>query len=164
MIRAFDLEKKIELGTALDGEGSINEIAATKTHVLVASDSGAVSIWRLKDWAKLHTMRGPKSGVMTIALHPSERMALTGSKSGKLTLWNLVKGRVAFQTKLGRRIDSVQWSPCGSFYAVLSHQSLILTAVGENAKHEGEEYQHTGQLAAMAFTGTPQVVVAMGER
>lgn len=162
MIRVFDIAKKMEMGTLLDGEGSINEVAATHSHVLVASDSGAITIWRAKDWAKLHTMKGPKSGVVSVSLHPTDRMALTGSKNGKLYLWNLVKGRASFQTKLGRRIDNVKWSPCGLFYAVLSHQTILVTPVSENVKHEAEPLTHTQQFTCMAFCGSSQVIIAVG--
>ena len=41
MIRVFDLDKKVELGTVLDGEGSINALEAAQSHVLSASANGA---------------------------------------------------------------------------------------------------------------------------
>ncbi len=160
MIRVFDLANKVELGTVLDGEGSINALEATQNHVLSSSANGSISIWRVKDWAKLHTLKGPKSGLLTLSMHPSQRMVLAGSKSGKLTLWNLVKGRVAFTTRLGQTVEEVQWAPCGLFYAVRLQKEILVSAVGENVKHEGEVLKHHTQLTSFAFAGCSQVLLA----
>lgn len=160
MVRVFDLASKVELGTVLDGEGSINALAPAQNHVLSASANGSISIWRVKDWAKLHTLKGPKSGVLTLSLHPSQRMVLAGSKSGKLTLWNLVKGRVAYTTRMGQTVEEVQWAPCGLFYAVRMLKEVVISAVGENAKHEGEALKHDAQLTSCTFAGCSQVLLA----
>ena len=162
MIRIFDLQNRVELGTLLDGEGSINTLAPCQTHILTGSSNGSISIWRVKDYAKLHTLKGPKSGILSLSLHPSERIALAGSKSGKLTLWNLVKGRIAFTTRLGKTVEEVQWSPCGLYYAVRLDREILVSAAGENAKHEGETLTHDTQLTSMTYSHLSEVLFAAG--
>ena len=71
------------------------------THCLVGFSEGKLAIFKKRDWSVQHVLPGHDGGVACIAVHPSGKMALTGGESdGKLKLWDLTKGRLAFVSKI----------------------------------------------------------------
>ncbi|KAL7571728.1 hypothetical protein ACA910_002827 [Epithemia clementina (nom. ined.)] len=71
------------------------------THCIVGFSEGKLAIYKKKDWSVQHLLAGHDGGVACIAVHPSGKMALTGGESdGKLKLWDLTKGRLAFVAKI----------------------------------------------------------------
>lgn len=106
------------------------------THCILGFSNGKIIIYKKRDWSVQHVLAGHDGGVGSLAVHPSGKLALSGGVSdGKLKLWDLTKGRLAFVNKIdpassrdGRTrydpIDSIVWSKEGDFYA-LSHGSHI---------------------------------------
>jgi protein MAK11 len=130
-IKLYNLKTRTERGELFQHKGSITALAFFKSsHLLSASADGMVCIWRTHDWLCLHVLGGHKDAVTCLALHPSGRMALSGSKDRTLRLWNLVEGRCAYITKptfpKGAVIERVEWSPSGSFYAMAAGGTLHL--------------------------------------
>lgn len=130
-IKLFNLKTRTERGELFQHKGSITALAFYKSsHLLSASVDGTVCIWRTHDWLCLHVLGGHKDAVTCLALHPSGRMALSGSKDRTLRLWNLVEGRCAYITKPTfpkvAVIDRIEWSPSGSFYAMVAAGTLHL--------------------------------------
>eukprot|EP00522_Entomoneis_paludosa_P009470 CAMPEP_0172441572 /NCGR_PEP_ID=MMETSP1065-20121228/2116_1 /TAXON_ID=265537 /ORGANISM="Amphiprora paludosa, Strain CCMP125" /LENGTH=488 /DNA_ID=CAMNT_0013191025 /DNA_START=31 /DNA_END=1497 /DNA_ORIENTATION=- len=71
------------------------------THCLVGFSEGKLVIYKKRDWSVQHVLAGHEGGVACISVHPSGKMALTGGESdGKLKLWDLTKGRLAFVSKI----------------------------------------------------------------
>ena len=90
-----------------------------QNHCLVAFSEGQIVIYKKRDWSVQHVLKGHEGGVSSIAVHPSGKMALTGgSRDGKLKLWDLTKGRLAFSTKIASKesIDTVVWASDGASY------------------------------------------------
>lgn len=90
-----------------------------QNHCLVGFSEGQIVIYKKRDWSVQHVFKGHEGGVSSIAVHPSGKMALTGgSKDGKLKLWDLTKGRLAFTTKIASKesIDTVVWASDGASY------------------------------------------------
>lgn len=99
---------------------------------------GKLCIYKKRDWSVQHVLSGHDGGVSALAVHPSGKLALSGGVSdGKLKLWDLTKGRLAFCYKLeparmiGQKakfdsISSITWSTDddGAHYA-LSHGSHV---------------------------------------
>jgi len=100
------------------------------THCIVGFSGGKVAIYKKRDWSVQHVLAGHDGGVGAMAVHPTGKLALTGGMSdGKVKLWDLTKGRLAFviktnpaSTRGGRTkydpVSSIVWSQDGNFYAL----------------------------------------------
>lgn len=106
------------------------------THCLVGFSHGKMCIYKKRDWSVQHVLAGHEGGVGAMAVHPSGKLALSGGiTDGKLKLWDLTKGRLAFVNKIdpastqgGKAkydpVSSLVWSKDGEFYA-MSHGPRI---------------------------------------
>ena len=101
------------------------------THCIVGFTSGKICIYKKRDWSVQHVLAGHENGVSSVAVHPTGKLALSaGVSDGKLKLWDLTKGRLAFVNKIkpssqmggSTRYDAVSslvWSTEGDFYRYL---------------------------------------------
>ena len=140
-INIYSLEKKMqsgELKTPSDlGTPTCSSFAPpndpSPTHALVGLSSGKIVIYRKKDWSVQHILAcHDDKGVTAIAVHPSGKMALTGGKDGKICLWDLMRGKLAFVHKLdsGSRktkitVNHIIWSDDGKRFAYCTHEGNI---------------------------------------
>lgn len=82
-------------------ESTSEEPPQGSTHCLVGFSEGKLVIYKKRDWSVQHVLAGHEGGISCVAVHPSGKMALTGGQSdGKLKLWDLTKGRLAFVSKI----------------------------------------------------------------
>lgn len=103
---------------------------AHPTHVLIGLSTGKIVIYRKKDWSIQHILAcHDEKGVNSIAVHPSGKMALSGGNDGKICLWDLMRGRLAFVTKVGdtkkgrkSTINDIIWSDDGKRYGYCTHE------------------------------------------
>ena len=96
------------------------------THCLMGFAGGKLALYKKRDWSVQHVLAGHDGGVSALAIHPSGKLALTGGiTDGKVKLWDLTKGRLAYVTKIqstgvkARKFESVSsivWSQDGSLY------------------------------------------------
>ena len=71
------------------------------THCLVGFSEGKLVIYKKRDYSVQHVLAGHDGGISCIAVHPTGKLALSGGESdGKLKLWDLTKGRLAFVSKI----------------------------------------------------------------
>ena len=103
--------------------------AAPSTHCVVGFAGGKITLYKKRDWSLQHVLAGHDGGVSALGVHPSGKLALSGGQSdGKLKLWDLTKGRLAYASKLtptstrgGRSffdpVVSIIWSQDGDAYA-----------------------------------------------
>jgi WD40 repeat protein len=109
---------------------------------------GKLVIYKKRDWSVVHVLPGHEGGVATVAVHPTGKLALSGGlQDGKLKLWDLERGRLAFSSPTikavathiqGRKhydsIDSIVWSHAtGDCYA-FCHGSHITVRDVETGK------------------------------
>lgn len=125
-IRIYDLQKRKELGTLLQHQGSItkllfsNEIDEDNENdddknddsiikypchkrgkwLLSASEDGTILIWRTKDWEKFGLLKGHHGAVNDLAIHPSGRIAVSVGNDQTVRLWNLMTAKKASNLKL----------------------------------------------------------------
>lgn len=93
---------------SLSGKNSISSYLPS-THCLVGFSGGKLVIYKKKDWVVQHVLAGHEGGVAAVAVHPSGKLALSGGTSdGKLKLWDLTRGRLAFVSKIHPAATSVQ--------------------------------------------------------
>jgi protein MAK11 len=125
--QAGELKTPSDLGSPLCcsfAPPSSSSAAGPPTHALVGTTSGKIVLYKKRDWSVQHVLSGhDEQGVHTLAVHPSGRMALSGGRDGKLILWDLMKGRLAFVYKLpslkkrNESVNHVVWSGDGNRYA-----------------------------------------------
>lgn len=87
---------------------SEEESPTPSTHCLVGFSSGKLVIYKKRDWVVQHVLAGHDGGIASLAVHPSGKLALSGGSSdGKLKLWDLTKGRLAYVSKVNPAVSSV---------------------------------------------------------
>ena len=165
-IKLYNLRTRKERGELTMHKGSVTALAFYKnSHLLSASSDGTVCIWRTTDWVCLHVLGGHKAAVTTLAIHPSGRMAMSGSRDRTLRLWNLVEGRCGYITKptfpKSAEIEKIDWSPSGSAYAVVAAGTLQIF----NATQAGKPVPFTShvqqrRINAVKFLGDDSIVIA----
>jgi hypothetical protein len=126
------------------------------THCLVGfgrsagevATGGKLVIYKKRDWTVQHVLAGHDGGVSTIAVHATGKLALSGGLiDGKLKLWDLEKGRLAYSNPTikaaatnvqGRKhydaIVGIVWSESGDCYAFChgSHITVRDVATGRD--------------------------------
>lgn len=102
---------------------------APSTHCIIGFAGGKVALYKKRDWALQHVLAGHEGGVASLAVHPTGKLAISGGQSdGKLKLWDLTKGRLAYATKLTpsamrggkshfEAVVSILWTKAGDAYA-----------------------------------------------
>ena len=127
--QAGELKTPNDLGSPLCcsfAPPSQSATTAPPTHALVGLTSGKIVLYKKRDWSVQHVLSGhDDGGVQCLAVHPTGRMALSGGRDGKIVLWDLMKGRLAFVYKISalkkiKRKESVNhivWSGDGNRYA-----------------------------------------------
>jgi protein MAK11 len=133
------------------------------SHVLVGLSSGKIVIYKRKDMSIQHILPGhDDKGVSCIAVHPSGKMALSGGRDGKLCLWDLMRGRLAYINKLpnpskGRKatINHIVWSEDGQRYAFCTHEGNIQAREMETGQTLLDIQMHPGGRAnQICFIGS----------
>lgn len=127
-IRIYDLQKRKELGTLLQHQGSITKLyfsnetdnninddenndegensgSTYPLHkkgkwLLSASEDGTIMIWRTKDWEKFGVLKGHRGSVEDLAIHPTGRIAISVGADATIRLWNLMTAKKAGLLKI----------------------------------------------------------------
>lgn len=81
-------------------------------------------------WDHLKSLRGHTGAVSSLSVHCSGRVALSVSADLTIRMWNLVKGKSNFCTKLDRHIDVVAFSPSGDSYSLLGGDRVTVLDTG----------------------------------
>ena len=149
-----------------------NNVASTittvSTHAMVGTTSGKLILYKNnKDWSIEHVLSGHHpTEVSCLAVHPTGKLALSGGKSdGKLILWDLMKGRMAYVHKVvlsssaKRRkenvtINHIVWSGDGTRYAYC-HGTKI-TVKDANSGEDLLDVDMPGRVNQLAFIGGPE--------
>eukprot|EP00041_Stephanoeca_diplocostata_P021692 m.508902 g.508902 ORF g.508902 m.508902 type:complete len:401 (+) comp21888_c1_seq2:159-1361(+) len=143
-IKIYNLRKKVEHGTLMEHQGTITCLAFVgDAHMLSAAEDGSIMVWDTASWNCLKVLRGHGgSAIDGISVHPSGRLALSVGRDRTLHVWNLIKGRKAFVSKLKGLSRLVRWFPDGNAYAVVVGASILVYATDTG------EVEQTLQLPA----------------
>lgn len=136
-LKTHDWQKRLvgngEIRTPADF-GTPNCIAfCLQSHCMVGFGNGKIVLYKKRDWSIQHVLGGHEGGVASLAVHPSGKMALTGGLvDGKLKLWDLTRGRLAFTNKVSSKapVCSVVWSRDGQAYAWAHGNHVTVKHVG----------------------------------
>jgi len=126
------LKKKVEVGTLIQHSGAVNAIEFYGAHMLSGGQDGQICVWETKGWECLVTLKAHKGGVIDFSVHPSGKVALSIGKDKSMKLWDLVKGKSAFKTRLVRAPQMVRWSPGGDTYCLVDDAKLTVYNAAEN--------------------------------
>ncbi|CAL9730225.1 protein Mak11p [Monosporozyma unispora] len=154
-IRIYDLQKRKELGTLLQHQGSITALKFSKTEerannkwLLSASDDHKIIIWRVKDWENFGTLKGHTARINDMDIHPSSRIAVSVSDDHSIRLWNLMTVKKAAVLKLrnyNQNGQYVRWlDKNGEYFAVgLLNKVLIYSTNDAKVHYELETGKKT---------------------
>ena len=118
--------------------------------MLSGGADGKIVVWKTKGWTKLHILGSHKyrflddfsfrAAVLSIAIHPSNKVAISVGADNTMRLWNLVKGRIGFVRKLKERANKILFSPDCTEYFLLFATSVVAPKVAD-----GEELLYVQQ-------------------
>lgn len=174
LIHLYDLKTNKDLGFLINpGQGPVSALSFftppteySPTHLLAGCADGTVSVWRTGVWESLKTLKGHRAEVTGIAIHPSGALALSTSRDGTLRLWDLVKGRATFTTKVEHEPDGVAFAPGGRRYAVQAGSVVVVRDVGsEGADRQANvaKLEHPRRVTCMSFGLGEDIIVTGAE-
>ena len=130
-----------DLGFLAHHEGNVNSCAlhpvsasAAPSHLLSGGDDGDLVIWSAGSrWDKLKALKAHKGGVVSVAVHPTGKLALSCGRDRGLRLWDLVKGRCVYKTKMATEGQELAFQPGGAAYRCVAgqHVACFDMATGE---------------------------------
>ncbi|CAK1556132.1 unnamed protein product [Leptosia nina] len=134
-----DLKTRKEHTVLMNHDGTINTVAFTHsaTHLLTGSDDGSIIITRTGNWQieKVWKKAHGGSPVIAIAVHPTDKLALSLGGDKTLRTWNLIKGRPAFTINLASKgvtmPTEVKFSPGGDRFSLISQQTVDVWKISE---------------------------------
>lgn len=158
-IVVHDMKSRIESRVLLNHEGTVNSVAFSEcgTHLFSGGSDGTFCATRTgnwqteKSWPKAHKgiqitrpsssdflylrflVRFSGSAITCIAIHPSNKLALTIGDDKTLRTWNLIKGRQAYVTNLNSKGTahpiSVVWSPKGEHFSLTGYKDVSVWTI-----------------------------------
>ncbi|KAG9099875.1 hypothetical protein FS749_000133 [Ceratobasidium sp. UAMH 11750] len=125
IIKVWDLRRRKEIGGLVQHQGSITHLSfPSRSHLLSASEDGTLGLFSSRDWVLLRTLKGHKGKVNDVAMHPSGKLALSVGKDRTLRMWDMMRGKGAASTKLGKEGELVRWSVSGKTFVVQAGSTL----------------------------------------
>lgn len=133
-VHIYDLSRRVEVGTLLHHDGTINSLVfahdAGQTLLFSASTDSSITVWNASEWTPLKRLLAHRASVLSVAVHPSMKVALSASADRALYMWNLARGKVAFSAKTkGGPAQSIAWSACGAHYVLAAASTVTLSNV-----------------------------------
>ncbi|KAJ7542683.1 hypothetical protein O6H91_09G006600 [Diphasiastrum complanatum] len=118
------------------------------THLFSGSEDASICIWDTDSWVRLKSMKA-KAAMNDLAIHPSGRLALSVERDGHFRMWNLIKGRCSFTTKLPNEATIINFCPKkGDTYAMAKGQ-VVETYNAEDG-HLHQSFVHLKHVLCMA--------------
>ncbi|OCH96292.1 WD40 repeat-like protein [Obba rivulosa] len=164
-IKVWDLRRRKELGGLMHHQGSITHLQfPSRSHLLSASEDGTLCLFRARDWAVLRTLKGHKGRVNCVAVHPSQKVALSVGRDRTLRMWDLMRGKGSASTKLGKEGEVVRWSTDGTLFAVSTQSTIDIYSTDMKLLHI---VNHPARLHDIKFckrvVGEGEVLLASAE-
>lgn len=100
------------------------------THLFSGSEDGTIGVWDTESWTHLKSMKGHKSALNSLTVHPSGKVALSVERDGHLKMWNLLNGRCTYTHKLPSEGTLIKFAPrSGESYALAREELLDIYSV-----------------------------------
>jgi len=120
----YDLKRLREVGQLHNHSGNITVVAfagsgEARTHMISGSSDGMMCLWQCKDWTCLNTIHVHQGNVVSLALHPSSRLALSVGDDKFLKIWNLLTGKLSTSLTLDHIPSQVLFNPSGTLFVIV---------------------------------------------
>lgn len=119
----YDLKSRKEHCMLTHHNSTVNCLQFTDghTHLISGGSDGTLAITRVGNWQleKVWEKAHKGASIIDIAIHPTNKLALTLGADNTLRTWNLVKGRQAYVINLNskskdpRSLQYIKWAPDG---------------------------------------------------
>ncbi|XP_049287456.1 p21-activated protein kinase-interacting protein 1-like [Anopheles funestus] len=164
----LDMQDGTKVTEFLHHDGTINTLVFSNngSHLLSGSNDGsmvAVNMSKMavdKTWKSAH-----KSAVQSISIHPQGKMALTLGSDMTLKTWDLITGRALFTTalsknsKYGRVLSDVQWSPDGEHFALLGNRVVDIISI--DTTHSVRTLEFDTKPSAMCWLSDEEIAIGL---
>ncbi|GFO37103.1 P21-activated protein kinase-interacting protein 1-like [Plakobranchus ocellatus] len=131
-IRLHSLKKRKEIGSLFEHSGTVNSmIFYDNNHMFSASEDGTICLWKTKSWEMMKKLKGHKSHVMAVSVHPSGKLALSVGSDRSFLTWDLVTGKLAFQRKLSDVPQNIFFTPSGDHYVLVFNKRIEVCSLSD---------------------------------
>ena len=163
VVRLFDLTKLKENGGISSHNASITALDMRGDLLVSAAQDGTLAVHDLRanSYITRLNINAHKDSVLSVAIHPSGKLAISISADFSLKLWDLVRGTCACVqplvsvSSLLRILPSVvRLSPSGDVFALLYPTKVVFTSLAD-----GETLEHLGGFSEFAFLDDHRVLL-----
>ncbi|GBP86900.1 p21-activated protein kinase-interacting protein 1-like [Eumeta japonica] len=135
----IDLKSRKEHTVLMHHDGTVNTLIFTNggTHLISGSDDGSIVVTRVGNWQTEKKWKKAHGGqpVISIAMHPTDKLALSLGGDKTLRTWNFIKGRPAFTINLSSKglsmATDVSFSPGGDRFAITAQQTVDVWTISK---------------------------------
>ncbi|CAM6116661.1 unnamed protein product [Calypogeia fissa] len=138
-IRVYDVSAGKDMGSLFHHTGAVTcldfflpEVSPLQrpTHLFSGSEDGTIAVWDTESWTHLKSMKGHKTALNSLTVHPTGKVALSVERDGHLKMWNLLNGRCTYTYKLPSEGTLIKFSPqTGESYALARGEVLDIYTV-----------------------------------
>jgi WD40 repeat protein/curli biogenesis system outer membrane secretion channel CsgG len=84
---------------------------ASNGYFAASADSGGViSLWDLKTWTLVETMKNSRGDINAVAFSPDSKLLVSGGDDKEAVVWSLVDRKPLYKTKIRDKITSITFS------------------------------------------------------
>eukprot|EP01080_Neovahlkampfia_damariscottae_P011153 gene11153-3975_t len=122
----YDMDTRLQSGVILVHAGSIECLKIQSgSHIFIGTSLGQFLCYTCdKNFDCIMKVQGHKGRILSIAIHPSGKAALTVGEDRKLKLWNLSNGSCDFSTTMRNVCTQVEWSPSGDSFSYIKQSEV----------------------------------------
>jgi eukaryotic-like serine/threonine-protein kinase len=113
----WDVRRKTQAAVLSGHDGEVRELRFSPDGIrlLSCADDRTVCVWRVGTWSLERRTARAREAVLSLAVHPSGRLAFGGDRSGAIVIWDLETGQdIATIPSGGTLVLSIECSPDGS--------------------------------------------------
>ena len=154
-VQVFDLIKRHSVSHTMGVHTDpVTHVAFADDIILSGDGSGRIVIFR--KGKAVHELRGHKvdSAVTSIAVHPSNRVALSTANDNSLRMWDLVQAKAAPRKKLDdfTTLSCACWAPDGARYALVGNDTIVVIFNSDSVdEHPLGTLSHPKRVNALRF-------------
>ncbi|KAK1444808.1 hypothetical protein BgAZ_107140 [Babesia gibsoni] len=157
-VQVYTLNNRKKHGDLLLSEGCITALGLSgglsKGQLLVGNENGGLAVYGLRHLELLKQLKGEKTAITSLSVHPNGELALSVSEAGGLRLWDLKTFLCVFYNKLNEPAIKVEWHPSGEDYYILSENQLLKLSLNEETKPCLYKAQNANKHTCAAWVGT----------